>query len=298
MDNSIIGQCGLCRNTKELRESHIVPKFVGRKLKKTSIGSIRRADNPNCVVQDIEKHYLLCADCEERFSGKETWFASNIFSGFIDNGQKRFEYNSELYYFIVSLSWRSLFMDLKEYVNDVQFDAKLLDILLKNEKNMRMYLLGEREDAGDIKNHIFFLDRIDSINFCASDFPNVVMHRSITSYTVYGEKTMFTISKLMGIVIVTFYTMSEDEVWINTEINMNSGVIEAKNQKICSEVGKEFEYWMEQAKCAQSNISEKQREKIIEKLKKAWDNIEDYAIYQDWLDDANLLNTLDSMDHD
>ena len=37
----VIGECALCREKKELQLSHIIPKFVGRYLKQTSIGNIR-----------------------------------------------------------------------------------------------------------------------------------------------------------------------------------------------------------------------------------------------------------------
>lgn len=51
--------------------SHIVPSFVGRKMKNTSPGNIRFTNEPNKITQDIEKHYLLCHECEEFFSAKE-----------------------------------------------------------------------------------------------------------------------------------------------------------------------------------------------------------------------------------
>ena len=78
------GRCALCCQTKELQLSHIVPHFVGRKLINTSPGNIRSSKEPNRTLQDISKEYMLCADCEERFSAKETWFANHIFIPYID----------------------------------------------------------------------------------------------------------------------------------------------------------------------------------------------------------------------
>lgn len=71
MAKTITGQCALCRINKELQLSHIVPSFVGRKMKNTSPGNIRFTNEPNKITQDIEKHYLLCHECEELFSAKE-----------------------------------------------------------------------------------------------------------------------------------------------------------------------------------------------------------------------------------
>lgn len=51
-----MGKCALCGEDKELQLSHIIPKFIGKYLKNTSIGNIRSHENPNRIAQDIEKH--------------------------------------------------------------------------------------------------------------------------------------------------------------------------------------------------------------------------------------------------
>ena len=51
-------KCALCGEEKEIQLSIIIPKFIGRHLKKTSVGKIRRTEDPNKTVQDLEKHYL------------------------------------------------------------------------------------------------------------------------------------------------------------------------------------------------------------------------------------------------
>jgi len=50
-----------------------------RHLKKTAFGAIRSMGDFNRVVQDSEKHYLLCGDCEDLFSTYETKFANKFF---------------------------------------------------------------------------------------------------------------------------------------------------------------------------------------------------------------------------
>lgn len=66
-------KCALCGNETELELSHTVPKMAVRTLKKTAIGNIRSTENPNKTIQDSEKLYMLCGDCEDLFSEKETW---------------------------------------------------------------------------------------------------------------------------------------------------------------------------------------------------------------------------------
>jgi hypothetical protein len=65
--------CRLCSETKELRESHILPGFVYRWMKETSAtGYLRFGQQPNVRVQDGLKLHLLCGDCEQRFNQWET----------------------------------------------------------------------------------------------------------------------------------------------------------------------------------------------------------------------------------
>lgn len=286
---TIHGQCALCRLNKELQLSHIVPHFVGRKMIKTAPGNIRISNEPNKVAQDIEKHYMLCHDCEELFSAKERWFASNIFNPWQDDRQQVFGYDENLTYFIISLSWRSLYLDLEEYTCNPTFDKEILMTMLRAENIMRDYLLGKRQDISDIQNHIFFFDRIES----ATDYdydknPSVAMHRSITSYSAYNGQTSFTVSNLMGIMIVTFYSMDKEEEWISTRIVNGRGTISAKNQEIKSVVGQEIQHWMDVAANAKSNLSENQRDKILERMEKLGDGIKEYPIFQDFFDDEML----------
>ena len=67
-----------------------------------------------------------------------------------------------------------------------------------------------------------------------------------------------------------------------------SGTIIAQNQKIESVVGNEIQHWMNVAEDAKNNLSENQRNKIINKMESLGEKIKDYPIYQDLLDDEML----------
>ena len=82
--------------------------------------------------------------------------------------------------------------------------------------------------------------------------------------------------------------MDTNEYWNNTKIEIENGTIEAKNQEMVSVVGQEIQHWMNQAKEAQKNISETQQKKIQEKMQALGDDIKNYPIFQDWMDDAAL----------
>lgn len=289
MEKTQTGRCALCGQNRELQLSHIVPHFVGRKLISTSPGSIRSSSEPNRTLQDISKEYMLCADCEELFSAKETWFASHIFNPYIDKKEKLFSYNDKLTYFIISLSWRTLYLDLEKFSTDPSFDKLKLMVLFRAEQTMRDYLLGKRSDLDTIQNHMFFLDRVQAApSLAASMNPNVVMHRTISSYTVCDGQTLFTLSNLMGILVVTFYSMDSNEIWVNTKIELGNGTFRAENQHMASVVGSEIQYWMDCGAAAQQNLSEKQRKKLEAKLYALGDDFLKYPIAQDLFADFEL----------
>jgi hypothetical protein len=77
-----IGQCKLCLQQKEVRDSHLLPAALYRKTRNP------RSENPNPVlvtpdvaIQTSEqiKDYLLCGDCEQRFNVKgEQWVMRQV----------------------------------------------------------------------------------------------------------------------------------------------------------------------------------------------------------------------------
>ena len=96
------GKCALCWNETVLELSHIVPKLVIRELKKTSVGAIRNTANPNGTVQDGEKHYMLCGNCEDLFNVYETEFAKAVFHPYVRGESDTFNYDEKLFYLLTS----------------------------------------------------------------------------------------------------------------------------------------------------------------------------------------------------
>jgi len=284
-------KCALCNEEKELQLSHIVPNFAGKYLKKTAFSNIRSCENGK-VVQDIEKHYMLCHECEELFSDSERWFSNNIFYPWFENGMDSFDYSNKLFYFLTSLSWRSLYIDILDAVENSWLSVDELECLINSEHIMKDFLVGNRDDIKNIEHHIFFFERIKEVcnnQEMFSSNPHATIHRSITSYTTcYKKGTYFTITNMEGIIIVTFYKKDKDEKWIGTKIYNGSGTLIVRGQQIQSVVGQEINSWLELAKKQAENMSEKQKEKLNKKISDAGEDIKNYKIYQDYVDDMNL----------
>lgn len=290
------GICALCKKEADLELSHIVPKMVVRELKKTSVGQLRSIKNPNVIVQDSEKHYLLCGECEDLFSKYETSFSKCMLHPYLRGEEDTFSYDERLFYFVTSVSWRSLYLDILGFVKNNVVGIDALECVLSAEQIMRDYLRGKRTDIGNIENHIFFFDQVMSMSGFENGMnaeearPNETIHRSISSYTVCyeGSRTYVTFTNMMGIILLTFYSKGTEEESKGTQIFNGSGTVMAKNQKLVSAVWNEFFVLMRQANEASDNMSEVQKQKTMDRLKKAGQNILNSATYKDWESDQKI----------
>ena len=268
-------KCALCGNEAELELSHTVPKMAVRTLKKTAIGNIRSTENPNKTIQDSEKLYMLCGDCEDLFSEKETWFASKIFHPYLKKEKT-----------------------ILDFVENSVVGIDALECLIESEKIMNEFLRGKRNDLGKIENHIFFFDDIKELSVGASNFadlkPHATFHRGIGSYTFCyeDEKTYGTLTNMMGVILVTLYHKGQREVWNNTEILNGVGRIEAKDQQIQSVFGNELIHIMETAKKASEAMSVAQQKKAEDRIKAAGEDVKNYSVFQDWMNDMDLKNRI------
>lgn len=99
--------CILCKINPPIENSHIVPRFALKRLKKGNpIGSLIHSTNINKVEQDGWKKDYLCNDCEQRFSKLEDCFCKNVYDPFIQKSLNSFSYDLRLMEFSVSLYFR------------------------------------------------------------------------------------------------------------------------------------------------------------------------------------------------
>jgi len=288
-------KCALCGADTGLELSHIIPKMAIRTLKKTAISGIRSTESPNKSVQDSEKHYMLCGNCEDLFSKNETWFANNLFHPYLKKEKTLFNYDERLAYFITSVNWRSLYLDILDFVENNVIGIDALECLISSEKVMNDYLQNKRSDLGSIENHIFFFDEIQELSGDIGEIsklrPHASFHRGITSFTsCYEEqKTYGTISNMMGIVLITLYNKGKEEKWENSKVINGIGSIEARNQNIKSAMGNDFIYIMRTAQEASESMSEAQQKKVLDKIKRVGEEVKKYPVYKDWMDDNGLI---------
>ncbi len=209
-------KCRLCGQQKELKESHIIPKFVINWIKKTSAtGFLRQAINPNKRIQDGIKKFFLCTNCENLFSKFETYFANNIFYPYLNQERDSFQYDSNLKKFIVSINWRILSDSIDGFsnINPImgQF-AKSAEIVWRD------YLLGNRTDLDEFKTHLFFLNYIQNHNDNLPKKFQFYTLRGIDGTIYYNSNLVHVYGKLPMFIMFSTIHPSNLEGWKNTEI--------------------------------------------------------------------------------
>jgi hypothetical protein len=149
-------QCQLCGFKKPLRKSHIIPNFVNRFLKGTSLtGYLRQSGDIHKRVQDGIKVELLCNECELKFSKWESEFAKEIFlphMNMVGSGQDliKIVYDSSLISFVISLFWR---VTVTTSVTKNISQSNMM--FVKNlERIWAEFLNGKRKDWGDCEFHL------------------------------------------------------------------------------------------------------------------------------------------------
>jgi len=77
-----------------------------------------------------------------------------------------------------------------------------------------------------------------------------------------------------------------------TEILNGVGRIEAKDQQIQSVFGNELIHIMETAKKASEAMSVAQQKKAEDRIKAAGEDVKNYSVFQDWMNDMDLKNRI------
>jgi hypothetical protein len=259
--------CRLCGETKELRESHILPGFVFRWMKATSAtGYLRFGQQPNLRVQDGLKVHLLCGDCEQRFNQWETQFANRVFRPMTQGDAARASYGPWLLLFCASVSWRVLVyhMDTTQ-LRSVR--AALLPSAERAELTWREFLLGNRPRPQGHEQHILPLPRGVIESYTYSDMPtniNRYLFRTPDMTVASNDRDAFTYAKLGPYIILGFIAMPRPKQWVGTRVNTHGGTLSPRNYVLPKPFDKFLFARADLAASLPEQISDRQTAKIAE----------------------------------
>lgn len=285
-------QCRLCLQIKELQLSHFIPRFVFNWAKSSSPTSyLRNSKTPNKRIQDGEKQYLLCSDCEQRLSVWENEFSKKIFLPLHKSDGKiiSLKYGDWAMKFAVSVSWRTL-------LYHKQFESELLSRL--NEKQLvsvnrafevwRQFLLGNRPNPGEHEQHILLFDIIESNTFPdLSPFINRYFLRGIEMDLAWSDRIVLTYTKMNRIGLFGFVQVDESNKWVGTKLHVQEGEIGSQTYRIPDYI---LGYLNDRANKVSDlrSMSHKQNQKILETLMKDLDKLGDSEVFRATIQDVNL----------
>ena len=265
-----LGICRLCLQSGELRESHMIPKFVTDWMKETGTGYFRRATEPNLRMQDGPKQKLLCADCEGRFSKDEALFAERVFRPFIAEPNRPISYEAFLMRFLVSICWRVLVSPtLVRSRTNRDFEEQISEA----EEEWRHFLLGKGELKKYDRVHLF-LSGVTEMPVVPVSGLNQYLARALDGCVAKSNTDCGVYAKFTRFMVWAEITQFDPSNWVNTRITNGSGVLTVP-QAIRD--GRFGDFLLDRAKQVfervRRNTSERQRAIITERLTKEADRI-------------------------
>jgi len=221
--------CRLCLLKPAIECSHVLPSFLYRAIKSDSpTGFFRNPNDPNRRFQDGAKYPLLCAACEQRLGDAESKFARHVFSAFHSSDQDHFRYGPWLHYFMTSLAWRTLILDLPGLESDPENPRSAVVLLKAEAESMRMYLLGANNLARCLRNHAIAWTKgsCGSAELAAAG-PNVRIRRSIFGYSIIDRMHGYSgiLHNLGGFMCFYIVKGNPRDMWNGTKVDPSGGEI-------------------------------------------------------------------------
>lgn len=260
-----LSRCRLCNRKSILKESHIIPKFVGKHIKNTSpTGGLRAAGEINKRIQDLPKIKLLCGNCELKFSKWETLFSKNVHFPYQRNWQlNKLKYDSWLLKFAVSLIWRVGVTQINLPTIWGELSQMQKQKLKEALAVWKRYLNGTDNDPGNMEIHILFFSPI--VEDYGMDLPiniNSYLLRGVDQSIVYSKRgELGILVKLPAILFVANINPNSNPNWIGTKID-KSGMINFPQRFVFDEI---FNYLVKQSRevmSASAGMSSEQAGKL------------------------------------
>jgi hypothetical protein len=256
--------CALCLRLKTLQQSHIVPAFAVRYLKRTSAtGYLRGAIEPHLRRQDLDTLPLLCHDCEELVSASERQFSLSAFPLIQGDDFRELEYGPWLLKFAVSLNWRALVAARDDVLRDFPQFARVLE---KTLEQWRLFLIGNHSTPGT-EHHLFVFAGVpESVSV---GFHPKLLHyalRAIDVTQAVGKRHLAGYAKMMRSIFYSPIIPSAANGWKRTRIHAGGGRLASPQEIKMPGFGEFINSRI--AEAFTQPLSEKQAKKIQEAMLK------------------------------
>ena len=274
--------CKFCNKDKELRESHIIPKFVFRWLKKTGGEYFRKAENPNKRPQDGYKPRLLCHQCEQTFSKWEDRFAKEIFYPFSDKNIEQFIYDDNLIKFAISVLYRVITVSLQDNKDNVHYKH-----FEEAEKEWKSFLKNKSELYNFNKIHFFFTsNKFKNQQQPVERFLNYYA-RGVDAALVSDTKTALVYAKLARVILIGEIKGFDNQGMINTLIDCQKGTLIKPEMKLNLQIKQFLIERVTQLNILFDRVSDNQKNKAIKYTEKSIEKT-DYSDIRDIVNRDNV----------
>lgn len=257
-----MGICKLCHKEKELKLSHIFPRFIVVWLRNTGTGNFRNPQFPNRREQDGPKKYMLCHDCENQLSISENYFRQNVFYPIINSNIEKITITQQIVDFVISILWRILINEL-EYIKDNMYYEEIVAA----EKEWRNYLYNKQDLCEFNKLHLIITSELIDDKF--NEIPNFnrYLTRDLDGTLVSSSTIAFQYAKFSRFTIVGEICKSNPKLFSGTDLIMGS-TIESQNQEVINDGFTEFLVNRVRLgnKLYDDNLSENQQKKILNSI--------------------------------
>jgi hypothetical protein len=212
--------CKLCQKGDDLRDSHVLPHFLGKYLKDTSAtGHLMAVDMEGRPSrgQDLFKTKLLCSSCESILNTAETFFANTIFYPFQNGTLRIIPVDERLSRFAVSVSLRALWiMELAQHPLAEKWKKELKEL----EIEWRSYLLNSPNFVkGKNSHHILLCDE-NLLAVGLKNTPNLILSvmRSSAYYLFEKFDKAYVFANLAGVQVISMISPAELPVSQGTQV--------------------------------------------------------------------------------
>jgi len=295
--------CRLCERTAELQVSHILPAFVIRWLKRSSLAPLRSGAAPNVRTQDGPKLHLLCRDCEQMFQKWEMPFAEQIFTTLHrpdDQLPEKLRYQEWALRFAVSVSWRALAL-FTEHERFPQIPISDQHLLRRALSTWSQFLRNERPNPAEFEQHLLPLTGVRRTSHDVSSFLNKYILRSVDLDLVEADGAYIVFTKLGRIFLfgliprrpttsgwsnVTKLRLRKGEIALRGATNVPQAVLEFINDRA------------EKGQAEIASMSPNQKQKVRDGVLKLARSNPDAEVFRAWLLDHELTYHQDDTDDD
>lgn len=260
-------KCGLCDQERELKDSHVIPKFVLKWRLKTQQGPMRMSEEPNKRIQDSYKSKLLCAMCEQKIGDWENKFRNLIFIPYKDKVETNFHYKGWMLKFAVSLVYRAVLWLKKEATIENLNGPQIRE--LESALNVwREFLLDEIGHPGKYSLHFWMMDLIEDTDGKVPENINNYLLTALDIDLFCSQNELFVYVKFLEFIFVAPLQEKVPKHWRSSRLSVkNGGLAIPFDIELPEKVWSIIKARCEHIQSSFNNITSSQHEKIGQYIK-------------------------------